>query len=127
MRDGMALVGETNMNRMETIRLLVEENGEKLWRSFEGCALVGSVDGKIALGRRGGDHGGGLLVFQSASGKLVVYRTPSHVTSEPGTIEIYADFAALCAVVPLAVYDEVAVKLGVQAPVTYRELPLEGV
>jgi hypothetical protein len=111
---------------METIRLLVEEDGEKLWRTFEGRALVGSMDGKIALGRPGEGGKGGLLVFQSASGKLIVYRTPNHVTSAPGVIEIYVNFAALCATIPLAVYDELAVKLGVQAPVTYRELPLEG-
>jgi hypothetical protein len=38
-----------------TIRLLVEENGEKLWRCFEGRALAGTLtsDGAIASGRNG--------------------------------------------------------------------------
>ena len=58
---------------METIRLLVEEDGEKLWRSFEGRTLVGSLSGKIALGRTGEQPDyPGMLIFQAASGKLVV-------------------------------------------------------
>ena len=113
---------------METIRLLVEENSEKLWRTFEGRALAGSLCGKFAMGVTGDRPGyKNMLVFQAASGKLVVYRIKYAITDEPGVIQIYSDFDALRTAIPAAAYDEAAVKAGRQAPVTYRELPLEGV
>ena len=48
------------------------------------------------------------------------------VTSEPGVIQVVADFDTLRAAVAAVVLDEVAISTGLQAPVVWRELPLEG-
>jgi hypothetical protein len=48
------------------------------------------------------------------------------ITSEPGVIQVFDGFDALRAAIPPAVFDEVAIKAVRQAPVTYREVPLEG-
>lgn len=54
------------------------------------------------------------------------FRTKHMVTSEPGVIQVVADFDTLRAAVAAVVLDEVAISTGLQAPVVWRELPLEG-
>jgi hypothetical protein len=68
------------------IRLLVEENGGKLWRAVEGKCLLGSagIDGDLTLGRWAKAAGGNgrdsmvdWFVIQTKGRKFVIYKRPA--------------------------------------------------
>jgi hypothetical protein len=121
------------------IRLLVEENGSKLWRTVEGRFLLGSANiyGDPALGRpvvtpeslgAQWNWRADWYVIQAKSGKFIIYKRPAD--SSVGTIGICEDLAALASALPGNLFREATEQMdrgeGSRAP-GYPELPLEGV
>jgi len=114
------------------IRLLVEENGERLWRTVEGRCLIGSCgpDGELAVMGRWTKTEGPRTDFyaiQTLSGKFVIYKRPAD--SPVGTIEIAQDLAALEKLLPPDLYQEAIQRAVAGARCRrrgYPELPLEG-
>jgi hypothetical protein len=96
------------------IRLLVEEDGRKIWRTFRGQCLVGRVgpDGELsvmgrwakAAGGAGRDPAFDYYVIQASSQKFVIYRRPTD--SSVGTIQICDDLAALEVALPADLFAE---------------------
>jgi hypothetical protein len=110
---------------MKKIRLLGERNGERVWYTFEGKCLVGLYQ---ADGRRLAGHTSGTnqerLVFQAASGKLVVYEV-GNPRDSPGIIRVFQSFDAMEAQVPVKLFEDAAIEAGVRRPAEYPEIPLE--
>jgi hypothetical protein len=119
------------------IRLLVEENGHKIWRIVQGKCLIGRVgpDGELSVMGRwakaaagsGRDTAFDYYVIQTASHKFVVYKRPAD--SSVGTIQICDDLAALEPALPADLYAEAVSRISPaqRRRPGYPELPLEGV
>jgi hypothetical protein len=117
------------------IRLLVEEDGRKIWRTLQGRCLIGKVgpNGELSLmgrwakaaGGAGRDSAFDYYVIQAAGGKFVIYRRPTD--SSVGTVQICEDLAALEAQLPADLFAEAASRIspGLRPRSGYPELPLD--
>jgi hypothetical protein len=99
------------------IRLLVEENGGKLWRTVEGKCLLGSagIDGDLRLGRWAKAAGGNgrdsmvdWFVIQTKGRKFVIYKRPAD--SAVGSIQICGDLAELETALPVDLFAEASAR-----------------
>jgi hypothetical protein len=118
---------------MECIRLLTDKDGKHVWRTFQGCPLIGLIDrhgvanlGLPAEDRKiwGDDY---WFVFLAANGKMVIYRKPI-IGDGAKTIQIVEGQQALEAALPPEIAHDVAVGMGWQQDpsATYPEAPLFG-
>ena len=110
------------------IKLLVEEGGRKVWKTFRGTWLVGwAVEDKIFMGTVASDHKrwgyDEWFVLQSEKDKLVVYRRDSH--SDVGTITVSDTMDDMRNQIPEKVFEEAAEAAGLRPPRTYPEEPLD--
>jgi hypothetical protein len=107
-------------------RLLVNEDGQPVWRTVRGRCLVGGSDDKqqIHWGLHADDAE--WAIIQAAKGKLVVYRFDKRSGDEPrtGVIQICDSWRELEAVVPATIFEEALLAAGVKKPDQYREVPL---
>jgi hypothetical protein len=115
------------------IRLLVEEDGQRLWRTVEGRPILGSAgpDGELGvMGRWTKTEGPRIdyYVIQTTTGRFVVYQRAAD--SAVGTIQIAYDLAELEHLLPRDLYQEArqrALPGSRSRQPGYPELPLEGV
>ena len=108
-------------------RLLVNEDGQFVWRTVRGRCLVGGSDKKqqISWGRWADDTD--WAIIETAKRKLVVYRFDKRVDDQPrtGVIQICDSWRALELAVPPTIFEDALLQAGIKKPDEYRELPLE--
>ena len=88
------------------IRLLVEENGHKIWRTVQGKCLIGraSADGELSVMGRWAKATGGMgrdtdfdfYVIQTASNRYVIYKRPADSWWESSSCEIWQRWKLCC-------------------------------
>ena len=110
------------------IKLLVEERGRKVWKTFRGAWLVGfAVSDKLFLGPVAKDHKrwghDEWFALQSEKGKLVVYRRDP--LSDVGTITVFDTMEDMRTKIPEEVFEDAAEAAGLRPPLTYPEEPLD--
>jgi len=111
-------------------RLLVNEDGQIVWRVVRGKVLVGWPNGKgeisSGLWSRTGEEFRDYAVIQTAKGKFVVYRFDKPVADEPqtGMIEICDSWRALKSAVPPKIFEEALRESGLKKPSEYKEIPI---
>ena len=116
-------------SEIKSIRLLVDENEGKVWRTFEGKWLVGSSRGpssEVVLGWPAKSKGGDSCdwaVIRAKSGKLVVY--VQNFSEESVRIEVYDSFEAMEKEIPAEVANEAARAAGIRPEPAYPEEPLD--
>ena len=113
---------------IKDIKLLVEERGRKVWKTFQGAWLVGcAIDHKLFLGQVTRDHKrwghDEWSVLQSEKGKLVVYRRDS--LSDVGNITVFDTMEDMRTKIPEEVFEDAAEAAGLRPPLTYPEEPLD--
>jgi hypothetical protein len=108
-------------------RLLVNEDGQLVWRTVRSRCLVGASNDKRQVDwGRWADHAE-WAILQAAKGMLVVYRFDKRSGDEPrtGVIQICDSWRALEAAVPATIFEDALLAAGVKKPDQYREVPLE--
>jgi hypothetical protein len=118
-------------------RLLVEENGEIVWRTSRARYLVGSPSSKGELSwglsvprekhEKDEPWSDEWAVLQGGRGLLVAYRVADHKKVDDhkvGTIQLCRSWEELEAAVPAKVFEEAELAAGRQKPPQYRELPV---
>jgi hypothetical protein len=113
---------------VEEIRLLVEEDGQKLYRTLRGWLLNGMLyKGQPSLGLTAQDlkakqeH----FVLWAENGKVVVYTRERGAVGEPGTITVYDSFEAASQHLPQELYRAALVRARLLKEDDYPERPLE--
>jgi hypothetical protein len=108
-------------------RLLVNEDGQTVWRVVRGRCLVGGSNRKqvVEWGQWADDTD--WAIIQAAKGKLVVYRFDARSGNEPrtGVIQVCDSWRALEAAVPARIFEAALLEAGVKKPSEYREVPLK--
>jgi hypothetical protein len=107
----------------EPVKLLVDENGGKVWRTFEGEWLVGT-----AASGMWGEHKsrcGWWSVVRSKRGKFVLHFDELTGKERRSGITVFDSFDAMEPLLPPKVADKVAIAAGIRPEVTYPEVPLD--
>jgi hypothetical protein len=110
-------------SKIEPIRLLVEESGGKVWRTFEGRCLVGGPQSGMAAEAPDG-RDGWWSVIRSKAGKFVLYLEQVVARDEyRGSLEVFDSFEEMAARAPERIVKLAAKAMGPK-PI-YPEHPLD--
>ncbi len=111
-----------NPLKPESVRLLVDQDGQQVWKTFEGTWLVGITGGHgVVLGTSAG--GCNWSVIRAKSGKYVVY---VNSYEEGGrSVQVFDTFEAMKSAIPAEVAEEAGREAGIIARPKFPEEPLD--
>jgi hypothetical protein len=113
--------------RFDSVRLLVDDNGRKVWRTFKAAWLVGVgfPDGSLVMGQPAQDlrQRDKFSVLLGPSGRIAVYRQASG--QKAGTLETFDSLAAAKGHIPDDILGEAEITAGVRKRDDYPEEPWE--
>ncbi len=105
----------------ESVRLPVDQNGQQVWKTFEGTWLVGIAGGETVLGTSA-EGANWSVILAKKSGKYVVY---VNRYKKGRSIQIFDTFEEMKAAIPSEVAEEAGREAGIIQRPKYPEEPLD--